>query len=120
MAEMCGSAGRIRRKMKKSKLLSPLENFLWQDSPYILNERRRIQSKKLIHKVWTKLTNFTTQNLRFQPANSPRVKNNKISLKVVVSISELRLGTTSPLWHHQLTYQFHNVLVENQCGLHGL
>ena len=41
MAEMCGSAGGLRRKTnKKSELLPPDKNFLWQDSPNILNDPR--------------------------------------------------------------------------------
>ena len=41
MEEKCGSARGLRRKMNKSsKLLSQLENFLWQNSPYVLNGPR--------------------------------------------------------------------------------
>ena len=41
MAEMCSGAGGLRGKMnKRSKLLFTLENFFWQNSPYILNGPR--------------------------------------------------------------------------------
>ena len=49
MAEIRGSAGGLRRKMNtRSKLLSPLDYFLWQNSPYILNDPGRCKVKFLV------------------------------------------------------------------------